>query len=121
MRQKKIAFNINDPLNKLIINAVIIIFFINFKDLINILNGAMKSLIKKWMQEWKYDISLKKQFENIPRIHNYWFMNVWNVGSLKYGRERLKYKREAIDVYFDKVSGWNEYLQKKSLEIMDQP
>lgn len=122
MRQKKIAFNINDPLNKLIINAVIIKFFINsiLIDLIT-LNRAMKSLIKKWMQEWKYDISLKKQFDNIPRIHNYWFMNVWNVGSLKYGRERLKYKREAIDVYFDKVSGWNEYLQKKSLEIMDQP
>lgn len=46
MRQKKIAFNINDPLNKLIINAVIIKFFINSIDLIT-LNGAMKSLIKK--------------------------------------------------------------------------
>ena len=46
MRQKKIAFNINYLLNQLIINVVIIKFFINFKDLIT-LNGAIKSLIKR--------------------------------------------------------------------------
>lgn len=41
--------------------------------------------------------------------------------KLEIWQRKIEIKQEAIDVYFDKVSGWNEYLQKKSLEIMDQP
>ena len=93
MRQKKIAFNINYLLNQLIINVVIIKFFINFKDLI-ILNGAMKSLIKKWMQEWKYDISLKKKFEKISKgftITDSWMYEtsaVWNMAEKDWNKTR---------------------------------
>ena len=48
--------------------------------------------------------------DNIPRIHNYWFMNEFEIWQRK-----IEIKQEAIDVYFDKVSGWKWISTIKSL------
>ena len=57
------------------------------------------------MQEWKYDISLKKKFENIPKDSQLLIHGCMKRRKLEIWQRKIEIKQEAIDVYFDKVSG----------------